>query len=116
MCTIIESDAASHLNLSSPIPYRKIRSCVRNVNFGINFAYGGSGVLFTLNPTYRNISTQIQELRYLVNNAVVSKKLIASSTCVLVIVGNDYTLFLSKNPPNQVSVMFTLYNCFPNFF
>ena len=38
MCTIIESDAASHLNLSSPIPYRKIRSCVRNVNFGINFA------------------------------------------------------------------------------
>ena len=70
---------------------------------GINFAYGGSGVLSSLYPTYPNISTQIQELRYLVNNAVVSKKLIASSTCVLVIAGNDYIVFFSTNPTDQVS-------------
>ena len=83
---------------------------------GINFAYGGSGVLFTLHPTYPNISTQIQELKHLVNKGVVSKKLIASSICVLVIAGNDYTVFLSTNPTDQVSKHVHIIQLFLNLY
>ena len=104
MCTIIESDAASHLNLSSPIPYRKIRSCVRNVNFGINFAYGGTGVLSPMSPKFLKVSAQVQQLQDLVNKGVVSSNLLNSSIATLV-VSTDYLVFLATNPNSSVRML-----------
>jgi hypothetical protein len=69
---------------------------------GINFAYGGSGVLFTLDPTYPNLTAQIRQLKSLIDRGVVSKRLVASSACLLVIAGNDYTGFSATNPADQV--------------
>jgi hypothetical protein len=90
-----------------PIPYSLLNSSTgKSDAVGINFAYGGSGVLFTLDPTYPNLTVQIQQLKALIDSGVVSKRLVASSTCLLVIAGNDYTAFLAKNPINRVGSPF----------
>ena len=110
LCTIIEYDAASHLNVSSPIPYRKIRSCVRNVSLGINFAYGGAGVLSPMCPKCLKVNAQVQQLQDLVNKGVVSSNLLKSSIATLV-VGTEYFVFLATNPNSSVrmSLLFVKY-------
>lgn len=103
---------ASFLDVRKPIPYTffnttKKSNAKRSHNHhprhrrGINFAFGGSGVFSTFGTQYFNTSAQIDQLRDLMQKGLVSKKLIKASMVVLVIAGNDYTVYAQKHPLYQ---------------
>ncbi|KAF7148424.1 hypothetical protein RHSIM_Rhsim03G0077900 [Rhododendron simsii] len=92
---------AKYLGLKSPIPYRWRKYAPNRLRYGINFAYGGTGVFKTLvmDP---NMTTQIDFFQNLINESVYSKGDLQSSLALLSIAGNDYGAFLSKGGTAQI--------------
>jgi hypothetical protein len=102
--------------VAPPVPYNMINN---NTNLsqrfraGINFAYGGSGALSALGPDYPTLGKQVQQLKNLTDRGIVSKDLVTKSTCLVVVAGNDYSIFLASNPLNSVRlrVLPSMFRC-----
>ena len=98
--------AAEHLDVFDPIPYRVINLSTafgpHSMVASVNFAFGGSGVFPTFGPLFPNISTQINQFKDLLQKSIVSNKTIKSSIALLVIAGNDYTVYDNLHPDNKV--------------
>lgn len=103
---------AAHLGIETPLPYRVIQKKVREhgnnrhvrevAARGINFAYGGSGVFPTFGAVYPTISTQIGQLRSCVGEGLVSLSSSSSSSiALLVVAGNDYTVYGILHPDEK---------------
>lgn len=74
----------------------------KKLHYGMNFAYGGSGVFNTYN-LLPNMSTQIDFFEKLMNNDSVYTKWDLQSSLVLVaLAGNDYGAYLANNGTAQV--------------
>lgn len=86
---------AKYLGLKSPIPYRWRKYATNRLRYGINFAYGGTGVFNTmvLDP---NMTTQIDFFQNLINDSVYEKWDLQSSLALVTVAGNDYGAFLAK--------------------
>jgi hypothetical protein len=102
-------EAVQHLRVIDPIPYRVLNS---STAFGpnamvasVNFAFGGSGVFPTFGANFPNISAQIGQFQELLRKHIVPAALIESSVVLLVIAGNDYTVYSNQHPSNQVSLL-----------
>ncbi|KAG5556600.1 hypothetical protein RHGRI_007016 [Rhododendron griersonianum] len=91
---------AKYLGLKSPIPYRWRKYAPNRLRYGMNFAYGGTGVFKTLvlDP---NMTTQIDFFQNLINESVYNQGDLQSSLALLSIAGNDYGAFLSKGGTAQ---------------
>ncbi|KAE9465561.1 hypothetical protein C3L33_02534, partial [Rhododendron williamsianum] len=91
---------AKYLGLKSPIPYRWRKYAPNRLRYGMNFAYGGTGVFKTLvlDP---NMTTQIDFFQNLINESVYNQGDLQSSLALLTIAGNDYGAFLSKGGTAQ---------------
>ncbi|KAL5710673.1 hypothetical protein ACHQM5_021209 [Ranunculus cassubicifolius] len=88
--------AASYLNIKSPLPYRFRKIGMDALRYGINFAYGGTGVFETYAP-YPNMTTQIDFLHRLIKDGVYSKDERSSSVAHISLDGNDYITYTSSN-------------------
>ncbi|KAF6165993.1 hypothetical protein GIB67_012890, partial [Kingdonia uniflora] len=86
----------SFLGIRSPIPYkwRKIRS--KLLPFGMNFAYGGTGVFNTLVPE-PNMTAQIDLFQQVISTGVYTKHDLKSSIVLVSVAGNDYTTYNARN-------------------
>ena len=83
---------------------------MNNGNVGINFAFGGSGVFPTASYC-PNVSTQIDQLQGVLNNGLVSQKLINASVALVLVNGNDYAKYLATNGttlvlPSHLSIFY----------
>ncbi|KAL2505628.1 GDSL esterase/lipase [Abeliophyllum distichum] len=88
---------AKFLGLKSPIAYTWMKLGEKRLHYGMNFAYGGSGVFNTYN-LLPNMSTQISFFEKLMNNDLVYTKWDLQSSLVLVaLAGNDYAAYVSNN-------------------
>ncbi|XP_058088528.1 GDSL esterase/lipase At5g03610-like [Magnolia sinica] len=91
---VLSDFVAAFIGIQSPIPYRR-----RNIGpkqYGMNFAYGGTGVFDTLYP-YPNMTTQIDMFQQLIKQGVYTKRDLQCSLALLSVVGNDYTTYQAKN-------------------
>lgn len=96
--------AARFVGIKSPIPYKFRRVGGKHLNYGMNFAYGGSGVFETLVP-FPNMTTQIGFFETLIKERVFNPvELNRSSVAVVVLSGNDYTAYLARNGTVQVTL------------
>ncbi|KAI5399633.1 GDSL esterase/lipase At5g03610 isoform X2 [Lathyrus oleraceus] len=79
------------LNIKSPAPYSLRNSS--ELQYGINFAYGGTGVFntFLKGP---NMSIQIDKFEELIKQNIYSKSDIDSSVALVSSAGNDYFQYL----------------------
>ncbi|XP_052176877.1 GDSL esterase/lipase At5g03610-like [Diospyros lotus] len=86
---------AKFLGLKSPVPYRWRKFAASRLRYGINFAYGGTGVFDTLvlDP---NMTTQIDFFRQLVDDSVYMKRDLQSSLALVTLAGNDYGAYLAR--------------------
>ncbi|CAI9762136.1 unnamed protein product [Fraxinus pennsylvanica] len=92
---------AKYLGLKSPISYIWMKLGEKKLHYGMNFAYGGSGVFNTYN-LLPNMSTQIDFFEKLMNNDSVYTKWDLQSSLVLVaLAGNDYGAYLANNGTSQ---------------
>ncbi|OIW12167.1 hypothetical protein TanjilG_28575 [Lupinus angustifolius] len=87
---------AKYLRLKSPVPYRLRNVMTQYLKYGINFAFGGTGVFNTssLNP---NMTTQIDFLDQLIKDKVYTSSDLSNSVTLVVISGNDYNFYLAKS-------------------
>nr|GMC90432.1 GDSL esterase/lipase At5g03610-like [Ipomoea batatas] len=86
---------AKLLGLKSPIPYKWIKYAMHRLQYGMNFAYGGTGVFDTL-ILAPNLTTQIDIFEKLIKDSVYTKKDLESSLFLVSVSGNDYNYYLAK--------------------
>ncbi|KAL7195844.1 hypothetical protein ACSBR1_035973 [Camellia fascicularis] len=88
---------AKSLGLKTPIAYRWTNYAPDHVQYGINFAYGGTGVFKTLLPG-PNMTTQIDIFQSLINNGsrIYNTSDLQSSLALVTLAGNDYSAYIAK--------------------
>ncbi|XP_010271718.1 PREDICTED: GDSL esterase/lipase At5g03610-like [Nelumbo nucifera] len=88
---------ASSIGIKSPVPYQWINlGRPELVKYGINFAYGGTGV-FDTQSSYPNMTVQISFFQQLIQEGVYSKLDLNSSMALVSAAGNDYSAYLARN-------------------
>ncbi|KAF8042915.1 hypothetical protein BT93_A1291 [Corymbia citriodora subsp. variegata] len=87
---------AAHFGVRSPIPYRWREVGSKYVKYGMNFAYGGTGVFDTLFPQ-PNMTVQIDLLQQLIAKSVYTGPDLQSSLALVTNSGNDYSAYFAKN-------------------
>jgi len=92
--------AASFLKIKSPTPYALRNST--ELQYGMNFAHGGTGIFNTL-VDGPNMSVQIDSFEKLIEQNVYTKHDLESSIALVSAGGNDYATFVLKNGSLQVS-------------
>ncbi|XP_009374744.1 GDSL esterase/lipase At5g03610 [Pyrus x bretschneideri] len=88
---------ARFIGVKSPIPYRFRKVGVNHLKYGVNFAYGGTGVFKTsvLDP---NMTTQIDFFQKLIeNSSIFTPKELHSSVALVTGPGNDYATYVATN-------------------
>ncbi|KAK8607134.1 hypothetical protein V6N13_052879 [Hibiscus sabdariffa] len=88
---------ASYLGTRTPTAYQWRKGVKRsNLKYGMNFAYGGTGVLDTL-VSQPNMTTQIDYFQRLVQEEVYQKQDLDDSMALVSVAGNDYAAYLARN-------------------
>ena len=80
----------------TPIAYRCRKELAGRLKYGMNFAYGGTGIFDTLVPE-PNMTTQIDFLQQLLNDSVYTKRGLKTSVALVSVAGNDYSTYISRN-------------------
>eukprot|EP00257_Ricinus_communis_P026762 XP_025014176.1 GDSL esterase/lipase At5g03610 [Ricinus communis] len=100
--------SASFLGIKSPIPYRWRKIANQDqLQHGMNFAYGGSGVFDTWIKNLPNLETQINSLKQLFVDQIYTKNDFANSVVLVSTSGNDYSFYLRQNGTLQDMSNFT---------
>ncbi|XVF76238.1 hypothetical protein PTKIN_Ptkin13bG0250200 [Pterospermum kingtungense] len=87
---------AGYLGIKTPIPYRYRKQLAGRLKYGVNFAYGGTGVFDTL-ILEPNMTTQIDFLQQLLNYSVYTKRGLRTSVALVSVAGNDYSTYTARN-------------------
>lgn len=74
---------------------------IKGTKYGVNFAYGGTGV-FKTGYDLPTMTSQIDFLHTLIANSTFTPSQINSSFALVSVSGNDYSYYLSQNGPIQV--------------
>lgn len=93
---------ARYLGLKSPVAYKFRRFGGKHLKYGMNFAFGGTGVFDTTAP-YPNMTTQIDFFERLLNESVFTPFDLETSIAHVSLVGNDYSAYLSRGGSVQVN-------------
>ena len=94
---------AKFVGIKSPIPYFwKDYAGKKRLQYGMNFAYGGTGVFKTQVPL-PNMTTQIDFFQNILTAGdIYSPSDFSSSVALVSVAGNDYSTFIAQNRPNSV--------------
>lgn len=91
---------AKSLGLKSPVAYRWRKHSPKKLKYGMNFAFGGTGVFDTPAP-YPNMTTQIDFFQQLVNENLFSAYDVKTSVALVSLAGNDYAAYLARGGSPQ---------------
>lgn len=81
------------MGVPSPVPYRLQRLAGQKRRYGINFAYGGTGVFDTFLPL-PNMTTQMDFFEKLIDGGIYRGRDLRSSMAFVSNAGNDYVSYL----------------------
>uniref|UniRef100_A0A7N0UYY6 GDSL esterase/lipase n=1 Tax=Kalanchoe fedtschenkoi TaxID=63787 RepID=A0A7N0UYY6_KALFE len=87
---------ARFVGIKTPIPYRWMNVGPRRIQYGVNFAYGGTGV-FQTSSSDPNMTAQIDFMQNLLNDGVYTWNDLQSSVALVTLSGNDYAFFIANN-------------------
>ena len=79
------------MGIKSPTPYK----AVKFIEYGMNFAYGGTGVFDTL-VAAPNMTKQIDLFEQLVQEKIYTTDDLKFSTALVSVSGNDYGIYLAR--------------------
>ncbi|KAF3950991.1 hypothetical protein CMV_023312, partial [Castanea mollissima] len=88
------------IGLKSPIPYRLSGDGVNDLQYGMNFAFGGTGVFNTL-VSDPNMTTQIDFFQELIKTNAFNATDVKSSVALVTLSGNDYSAYEVENGTAQ---------------
>ncbi|KAG2403131.1 hypothetical protein LR48_Vigan02g072200 [Vigna angularis] len=87
---------AKFLGLKSPLPYKFRKFIPQNLKYGMNFAYGGTGV-FDTSSKNPNMTIQIDFFKQLIKENVYTASDLSNSVALVSVAGNDYNFYLARN-------------------
>ncbi|XP_014512888.1 GDSL esterase/lipase At5g03610 [Vigna radiata var. radiata] len=87
---------AKFLGLKSPLPYKFRKLIPQNLKYGMNFAYGGTGV-FDTSSKNPNMTIQIDFFKQLIKENVYTASDLSKSVALVSVAGNDYNFYLATN-------------------
>ncbi|KAJ1394493.1 SGNH hydrolase superfamily [Sesbania bispinosa] len=87
---------AKYLKVKSPVPYRLRKLMPQHLKYGMNFAFGGTGVFDTSVPA-PNMTTQIDLLQQVIKYNVYTASDLSNSVALVSVAGNDYSHYLATN-------------------
>lgn len=90
------------MGIPSPIPYKWRKLENASLEYGMNFAFGGTGVFDTL-VKRPNMTTQINLFRRQLQKRLYTKVDLNASLALVSLAGNDYTAYLARNGSALVS-------------
>ncbi|KAI8563078.1 hypothetical protein RHMOL_Rhmol03G0085400 [Rhododendron molle] len=91
-----------YLGLKSPVPYAMRKNKPKLARYGMNFAYGGTGVFnTTVAPGEPNMTAQIDFFQNLLEESAYRKSQLESSLSLVTISGNDYTTYFAEGGSAQ---------------
>ncbi|CAN6452459.1 unnamed protein product [Victoria cruziana] len=93
---VLTDFVASYLRIGSPIPYRVRRFAGNRKRFGMNFAFGGTGV-FDTRVSLPNMTTQIDLFQQLIDEGECRESELGSSVALVSVSGNDYSAYIARN-------------------
>ncbi|KAI9122153.1 hypothetical protein K1719_006842 [Acacia pycnantha] len=93
---ILTDFLAKSLGVRSPVPYRMRNWIPQYVKYGMNFAYGGTGVFDTSAP-YPNMTVQIDFFQRIIREKVYTYADLRNSVALVSVAGNDYSFYLATN-------------------
>ncbi|KAI7757165.1 hypothetical protein M8C21_025735 [Ambrosia artemisiifolia] len=93
---VLTDYVARFMGIKSPLPYKFLRYGPGKLRYGLNFAYGGTGVFDTHNML-PNVTAQIGLLQRLIKARVYTKRDLKASLALVAVSGNDYTAYGSNN-------------------
>ncbi|KAJ0552761.1 putative GDSL lipase/esterase, SGNH hydrolase superfamily [Helianthus annuus] len=101
---------AGIVGTKSPITYRGWKSGEKKLSmkYGMNFAYGGTGVFNTL-VNQPNMTTQIDYFQQFVQQKQ-DMQLNSSSIAIISVAGNDYATYFTSNHTLKVTTFFYSYH------
>ncbi|KAJ1419530.1 SGNH hydrolase superfamily [Sesbania bispinosa] len=91
---------AKYLGVRSPLPYKFRKVMPQYLKYGMNFAYGGTGV-FDTSVSYPNMTIQIDFFNQLIQENVFTPSDLTNSVALVSVAGNDYNFYLSTNGSEQ---------------
>lgn len=103
------------MGIKSPTPYQWKSFAKKRLHYGMNFAYGGTGV-FDTNVLLPNMTTQIDFLeKLMLDDPVYVKADLQSSLVLVTLSGNDYGHFYTTGGTAQVNLILCIFSlCFCN--
>ncbi|CAN6438815.1 unnamed protein product [Victoria cruziana] len=87
---------AAYMGIQGPVTYRVRNVAGNGKRFGMNFAYGGTGVFNTQVPL-PNMTTQIDFFEQLIKLGEYNEADLKSSVALVSVSGNDYSAYLKRN-------------------
>lgn len=84
------------MGIQGPVTYRVRNVAGNGKRFGMNFAYGGTGVFNTQVPL-PNMTTQIDFFEQLIKLGEYNEADLKSSVALVSVSGNDYSAYLKRN-------------------
>ncbi|XP_044483787.1 GDSL esterase/lipase At5g03610-like [Mangifera indica] len=87
---------ARFVGVKSPIPYRWRKLGRKHLRYGMNFAYGGTGVFDTL-VAQPNMTTQVDFFQQLIKDQVYRPRDLQFSVALVSVAGNDYSTYTARN-------------------
>ncbi|RDX76896.1 GDSL esterase/lipase, partial [Mucuna pruriens] len=87
---------AKYLRLKSPAPYKFRKLMQHRLNYGMNFAYGGTGV-FDTSSKNPNMTIQINFFEQLIKENVYTASDLSNSVALVSVAGNDYNHYTAIN-------------------
>ncbi|XP_076886398.1 GDSL esterase/lipase At5g03610-like [Bidens hawaiensis] len=97
---VLTDFVARFMGIKSPLPYQWRKYGEQRLQYGVNFAYGGTGVFDTGN-FQPNMSAQIGFLEGLVKETVYTKSDLEASVALVTVSGNDYAAYTASGGSDQ---------------
>ncbi|KAJ9684865.1 hypothetical protein PVL29_017043 [Vitis rotundifolia] len=94
------------MGIRSPTPYRWRKRENTSLEYGMNFAFGGTGVFDTL-VSAPNMTIQIDLFQRQLQKKLYTKVDLNSSIALVSLAGNDYTAYLARNGTTEGLSAFT---------
>ncbi|TKY53072.1 GDSL esterase/lipase [Spatholobus suberectus] len=87
---------AKYLRLKSPVPYKFRKLMQQHLKYGMNFAFGGTGV-FDTSSKNPNMTIQIDFFKQLIKENVYTTSDLSNSVALVSVAGNDYNHYMTTN-------------------
>lgn len=92
------------MGLKSPVPYKFRKVMQQHLKYGMNFAFGGTGV-FDTSSKNPNMTIQIDFFKQLIKENVYTTSDLNNSVVYVSVAGNDYNFYLATNGSIEVYIL-----------